>query len=104
MGRCGQHGQWTALAAFHILAVECLQGNTKPLRVSSHFVQGNKPVVDVEGAIFHSLGHDRTGELLKALHKIKPCRLTFLVHGVWKTEQQNIPDKIENRGTDGWIL
>src|SRR5450631_1458021 len=32
MGRCGQHGQRTALAPFDILAMECLQGDAEPLR------------------------------------------------------------------------
>ena len=96
MGRCGQHGQRAGLTALDILAMEGVQGDTEPFRTSANFVQRNKPIVKVEGRILDPLGHDRAGDLLKALHEIEPRCLELVIHEFGKTEQENIPDKVEN--------
>ena len=86
MGRCGQHGQWTGLAALDILAVIGLQGNAEAFRAASHLIQGYKPIVLVEGRVLDPLGHDRAGDLLKTLHKIEPGLLVLVEHGAWKAQ------------------
>ena len=55
-GRC-QHRRRPIACSLAIRLVELLHADPKLCRRSAHFVHGNKPVVNVAGRVFQSLGH-----------------------------------------------
>src|SRR5690349_11380468 len=83
--------------------MERFNSRTEPLRFPSDFVQGGKPIEGVESRVFDSLGHDRTGVLLKLEHEMGMFGLRFVLEVFGETEQQQVAQKVENGFFYGWV-
>ena len=98
VGGTGQHGVRPAPSAFLVLLVEGGQGGPEAARVAAHFVQGNQPVVLVEGGVFQGLGHYRAAVLLELQGKGQHGLLVGLALALALAQQQDIADEVEQAG------
>src|SRR5262249_17394580 len=69
-------------------------------RSPSYFVERDEPVVEVKGGVFHPLRHDGPGVLLELLDKRALGFMIGFADRVWVCQQQDIADRLENRGVD----
>src|SRR5688572_22492540 len=84
---------WPGMGATAVQFMEMPDRNAEPSRVSAHLVQGNEPVIVVEGCVFDSLGGGRARELLEPQDKRSLLRRGW---GCRLEGQQgaNFPDRI----------
>ena len=67
-----------AARALLILPVKCRERHAEALRLATDLIQGNQPVILIEGRVFHSLGHHRGAVLLKFHGESAHCVLVCL--------------------------
>src|SRR5215475_15297151 len=85
----------------NVLPMKGFQRQPELFGVASHFVQRGQAVIDVECRVLHSLGHHRSGKLLKLHYKIDHLATVLDVEMLQVAEQQRLLDKVEEgpRGT-----
>src|SRR3990172_923698 len=104
MRRGSDKGMGTGLELLYILSVKGLYGCAESIRTSPYVIQGNKSVINIEGGIFESFSHDRTGNLLESHNEIKPF-LFIVVPKIFRIlEQQDVLKEIKNRHAHGRVL
>ncbi len=75
VGHGGQQVEGEALRALGVARVEALDVDPEARRIAAHVVQGDQPVVAIEGGVLDALGHDRRRGLLEAGDEARRRRL-----------------------------
>src|SRR5262245_54205632 len=85
----------------NVLPVKKLQRQPELFGVASDFVQRGQAVIDIKCRVLHSLGHHRSGKLLKLHYKIDHLAAVYDVKMLQVVEQERFLDKVEEgpRGT-----
>ena len=98
MGGAGQQRMGPAARPLLILAVECRQRDAEAMRIGPHFVEGDQPVVLIEGRVLDCLRHHRAAVLLE-FHGERADRLAVgLALALPVPRQQYLAHEVEDAG------
>src|SRR5207302_5624937 len=86
--------------SIQIALMKHVNAQPKLLRVAADFVERSQAIVNVKHRVLESLRHDRPGALLKLKHEVHVLLARLRIQIFWKTKEQNVAQKIENRFFD----
>src|SRR4029077_6281797 len=72
-------------------------------RLAAPLLQRRQPVVNVKHSVLEPLGHDRSRSLLKLQNEMRVLGARLGVEVWWKTKEQHVTKKIEDRFVHGRI-
>ena len=100
MGGSGEQSRRPIALPRDVLVVKCRNADAELLRLAADLVQRGEPVVNIEGGILQSLGHDRPGALLELENEMRVLRARFFIQVFRKTKEQDVAQEIEDRFFD----
>ena len=70
VGRCAEHRFRPML--LHVLTpgMKLVHCDSVASRIAAYFIERDEPMIAIEGRVFSAFGHDGTGDLLEASHKV----------------------------------
>src|SRR5207245_11080748 len=85
----------------NVMLVKGLQRQPELFGVAPNFVQRGQAVIYVESRVLYSLGHHRSGKLLKLHYEVDHLSTVLDVEMLQISQQQSLLDKVEEgpRGT-----
>src|SRR5687768_12888788 len=95
MSRSGAHRIGPALLARAIELMKRLRQNAEFIRIAPDVVERQEPVVDVEGGILETFGHQGRGQLLKSHHEMKPALLLLFGKMIAELKQEKTGYEID---------
>src|SRR5262249_1112356 len=83
--------------SIQIPLVKRIDAETKLLRFAADFIERRETVVNVEHRVFETLGHDRSGELLKLQDEMDVLLARLRIQIFREPKKQNVAKEIEDR-------
>ena len=83
--------------------MELVHGDPEAVGRPAHLVQGDEPVIPVEGGVLDPLGRDGPGELLELAHEQELLPVLGFRAGPGKAQAQHVADELEDGAAHGGI-